>query len=49
MDLMSDCDGCVMSVLTAALNLDAVIRDARCENQVLEFVCLRVIFSISNT
>ena len=42
MDLMSDCDGCVMPVLTAALILD-IIRDARCENEVLEIVCNRVI------
>lgn len=34
--LIRDCDGCVTSVLTEALNFDAVILPACCLNQVLE-------------
>ena len=42
---MRDCDGCVMSVQAAALNLDAVILAARCWNQVLELDCSLVFSS----
>ena len=45
MALIRDCDGWVISVRAADLNLDAVIRPAHCRNHVLELDCSLVFSS----